>query len=127
LLSQLLRYGIHRQIVEFSPVQLPSHPVGTERRDSAPLDDEELPAHIANVDEATKRAKRSGIEIRLILLTAVKPFKRLNRTAGLRPWVFAAEDGDGPKIPKLLTRSIAGHLDSFAEHKVNAFTLQFEP
>jgi integrase len=39
------------------------------------------------------------------------------------PWVFPAEDGDGPTDPKLLTRSIARHLDTFAEHKVSAFTL----
>jgi len=31
LLSQLFRYGIHRQVVEFSPVQLLFRPGGTER------------------------------------------------------------------------------------------------
>lgn len=122
---------------------------------------------LANVDEVTKRAKRTGIAIRLILLTAVRrseltgarwseldleanaavwdipaersktgvafavsltppaveQLRRLKRMAIRSPWVFPAEDGDGPMDPKLLTRSIARHLDTFAEHKVDAFTL----
>jgi len=54
---------------------------------------------------------------------AVQQSKRLNRPAGRSPSVFPAEDGDGPMDPKLLTRSIARHLDTFAEHKVGAFTM----
>jgi integrase len=167
LLSQLFRYGIHRQIVESSPVQLLFRPGGTERPRQRALDDEELAALLANVDEVTKRSRHTGIAIRLILLTAVRrseltaarwseldleakvpvwdipaertktgvafavpltppaveQFKRLKRTAGRSPWVFQAEDGDGPMDPKLLTRSIARHLDTFAEHKLGAFTL----
>jgi len=167
LLSQLFRYGIHRQIVESSPVQLLFRPGGTERPRQRALDDEELGALLANLDEVTKRAKRTGIAIRLILLTAVRrseltaarwseldleakasvwdipaertktgvafavpltppaveQFKRLKRMAARSPWVFPAEDGDGPLDPKLLTRSVARHLDTFDEHKVGAFTL----
>jgi integrase len=167
LLSQMFRYGIHRQIVESSPVQLLFRPGGTERPRQRALDDEELAALLANVDEVTKRAKRTGIAIRLILLTAVRrseltgarwseldleakgpvwdipaertktgiafavpltppaveQFRRLKRMAGRSSWVFPAEDGDGQMDPKLLTRSIARHLDTFAEHKVRAFTL----
>jgi len=167
LLSQMFRYGIHRQIVETSPVQLLFRPGGTERPRQRALHDEELSALLANVDEVTKRAKRSGIAIRLILLTAVRrseltgarcselnleakapvwdipaertktgvgfavpltppaveQFRRLKRLAGRSPWVFPAETGDGAVDPRLLTRSIARHLESFAEHKVGAFTL----
>jgi integrase len=54
---------------------------------------------------------------------AVEQFKRLKRMAVRSPWIFPAEDGDGPMDPKLLTRSIARHLDAFAERKVGAFTL----
>jgi integrase len=72
LLSQLFRYGIHRQVVESSPVQLLFRPGGTERPRQRVLDDEELGAVLANLDEVTKRAKRTGIAIRLILLTAVR-------------------------------------------------------
>ena len=167
LLSQLFRYGIHRQVVEASPVQLLFRPGGTERPRQRALDDGELAALLANVDEVTNRANRTGIAIRLILLTAVRrseltgarwseldlaaeaplweipaertktgvafavpltppaleQFRRLKRLADRSPWVFPAEDGDGPTDPKLLTRSIARHLDTFAEHKVSAFTL----
>src|SRR5882724_3722552 len=167
LLSQLFRYGIHRQVVESSPVQLLFRPGGTERPRQRALDDEELGALLANLDEVTKRAKRTGIAIRLILLTAVRrseltaarwseldleakasvwdipaertktgvafavsltppaveQLRRLKRMAIRSPWVFPAEEGDGPMDPKLLTRSIGRHLDTFAEHKVDAFTL----
>lgn len=167
LLSQLFRYGIHRQVVESSPVQLLFRPGGTERPRQRALDDGELAALLVNLDEVTKRAKRTGIAIRLILLTAVRrseltaarwseldlevkapvweipsertktgvpfavpltppaveQFKRLKRMAARSPWVFPAEDGDGPMDPKLPTRSVARHLDTFAEHKVGAFTL----
>ena len=42
LLSQLFRYGIHRQVVEASPVQLLFRPGGTERPRQRALDDGEL-------------------------------------------------------------------------------------
>jgi integrase len=53
---------------------------------------------------------------------AVDLFERLKRMAGRSPWVFPAEAGDSPMDPKLMTRSVARHLDSFAKHKVDAFT-----
>jgi integrase len=171
LLSQMFRYGIHRQVVESSPVQLLFRPGGTERPRQRALDDEELAALLANVDEVTKRAKRTGIAIRVILLTAVRrseltgarwseldleakapvwdipsertktglktgvgfavpltpaaleQFNRLKRLAGRSPWVLPAETGEGAVDPRLLTRSIARHLETFGEHKVGAFTL----
>jgi integrase len=167
LLSQMFRYGIHRQIVETSPVQLLFRPGGTERPRQRALDDKELGALLASVNEVTKRAKRTGIAIRLILLTAVRrseltgarwseldleakapiwdippertktgvgfavpltppaveQFGRLKRLAGRSSWIFPAETGDGPVDPRLLTRSIARHLETFAEHKIGSFTL----
>src|ERR1700691_4405073 len=72
LLSQMFRYGIHRQIVETSPVQLLYRPGGTERPRQRALDDQELAAVLAHLDEVTNRAKRTGIAIRLVLLTAVR-------------------------------------------------------
>jgi integrase len=177
LLSQMFRYGIHRQIVESSPVQLLFRPGGTERPRQRALDEQELAALLANVDEVTKRAKRTGTVIRLILLTAVRrpelagarwsevdlkakaakrtgtkakapvwnipaertktgvsfavpltapaveQFRRLKRLASRSSWVFPAETCDGPVDPRLLTRSIARHLETFADHEVGAFTL----
>jgi integrase len=167
LLSQMFRYGIHRQTVETSLVQLLFRPGGTERPRQRSLDEQELAALLANVDEVTKRARRTGIAIRLILLTAVRrseltgarwseldleakapvweipagrtktdvafavplirpaveQFRCLKQLAGRSPWVFPAETGDGAVDPRLLTRSIARHLKTFAGHKVGAFTL----
>ena len=54
---------------------------------------------------------------------AVDQLRRLKRLAGRSPWVFPAETGDGAVDARLLTRSIARHLETFAEHKVGAFTL----
>ena len=74
-------------------------------------------------DIAAERTK-TGVAFAVPLTPpAVEQFKRLKRMAGRSPWVFPAEDGDGLMDPKLLTRSIARHLDTFAEHKVGAFTL----
>lgn len=53
---------------------------------------------------------------------AVDEFKRLKRMANRSAWVFPSETGDGPMDPKLVTRSIARHLETFAEHNVKAFT-----
>jgi integrase len=53
----------------------------------------------------------------------VEQFRRLKRLAGRSSWVFAAETGDAAVDPRLMTRSIARHLETFAEHKVGAFTL----
>jgi len=72
LMSQLFRYVIHRQIVESSPVQLLFRPGGTEQPRQRALHDEELAALLANLDEVTKRAKLTGIAIRLILVEGVK-------------------------------------------------------
>ena len=167
LLGQLFKFGIHRQIVEVSPVQLLFRPGGIERPRQRVLDDEELAALLGNLQEITKRAPRTGIAIRLILLTAVRrselvearwseldldgaaplwqipadrtktgaellqpltaaaveQFRRLKRLADRHPCVFPAEAGAGPMDAKLLTRSVARHLDTFAEHGVKPFTL----
>ncbi len=168
LLSQLFRYGVHRQIVESSPVQLLFRPGGTERPRQRTLDDRELRALLLNLDEVTKRAKRTAIAIRLILLTAVRrseltgaprwselkldaaspvwevpadrtktgvafivpltapaleAFRLLKRRADRNSWVFPSETGESSMDPRLLTRSVARHLDSFARCQVAAFTL----
>ena len=167
LLSQLFRCGVHRQVLESSPVQLLFRPGGTERPRQRALDDQELAALLAHSDEVTKRARRTGIAIRRILLTAVRrseltgarwkelelegaspvweipagrtktgvafvvpltpmvveQFALLKRLADRSPWVFPPETGDGPVDPRLLTRSVARHLETFAKHQVAAFTL----
>jgi hypothetical protein len=46
---------------------------------------------------------------------AVEQFTRLKRLTGRSPWVFPAETGDGAVDPRLLTRSIARHLETLAK------------
>jgi integrase len=54
---------------------------------------------------------------------AVREFQQLKKRAGRSRYVLPTADGDGPIEPRLLTRSVARHLDTLAEHKVEAFTL----
>lgn len=61
--SQMFRYGIHRQIVETSPAQLLFRQGGIERPRQRALNDQELGALLASVNEVTKRAKHTGIAI----------------------------------------------------------------
>ena len=98
LLSQLFRYGVHRQVLESSPIQLLFRPGGIERPRQRALDDRELAALLANVDEVTKRASRTGIAIRLILQTAV----RRSELTGAR-WTELTLEGASPvwEIPGL--------------------------
>jgi hypothetical protein len=77
----MFRYGIHRQIVESSPVQLLFRPGGTERSRQRALDDQELAFAV--------------------------PFRRLKRLAGRRRCVFPAETGDGAVDPRLLTHRLS--------------------
>jgi hypothetical protein len=54
---------------------------------------------------------------------AVQEFRRLKKRAKRSRYVMPAAAGDSPIDPKLITRSIARHLDTLAEHHVAAFTL----
>src|SRR6202035_3829112 len=102
VLSQMFRFGLHRKLVASNPVQLLFRPGGTERPKDRALSDSELAALLANVDEVTKRAARTGIAIRLILLTAVR---RSELT--LARWSELNLEGEGPiwSIPKERTKT----------------------
>jgi integrase len=55
---------------------------------------------------------------------AVAEFRRLKARAGRSRYVMPNVKGDGPLEPRLLTRSIARHLDTLSKkHGVGAFTL----
>jgi integrase len=54
---------------------------------------------------------------------AVAEFKQLKKRADRSRYVLPAADGKGPIEPRLLTRSVARHLETLAEHKIEAFTL----
>jgi hypothetical protein len=85
IVLSLFRYGIHRQIVESSPVQLLFRPGGTERPRQRALVDEELAALLANLDEVTKRAKHTGIAIRAGRSWILRPRRRSGTFPPIEP------------------------------------------
>jgi integrase len=68
VLSQLFRFGIHRAIVETSPVQLLYRPGGKEKPRSRALSEAELRSFIINLDDAC-RFQRLPHVLRILLLT----------------------------------------------------------
>jgi integrase len=69
LLSQMFRFGVHRDLVEASPVQLLYRPGGKERPKDRTLSDTEIKALLANLDDVLQ-APRMACAIRILLLTA---------------------------------------------------------
>jgi integrase len=68
LLAQMFKFGIHRAIVENSPVMLLYRPGGKERPRSRALSEEELKAFLQNLDDAC-RFQRLPHVLRVLLLT----------------------------------------------------------
>ncbi|MGH8143675.1 MAG: tyrosine-type recombinase/integrase [Steroidobacteraceae bacterium] len=68
LLSQLFKFGIHRSIIETSPVQLLMRPGGKERPRQRVLSDDEISVFLRDPLAAT-RFKRLSHVVRLLLLT----------------------------------------------------------
>ena len=68
LLGQLFRFGIHRAIVDDSPVKLLYRPGGREKPRERAFSDEELKAFLGNLDDAC-RFQRLPHVLRLLLLT----------------------------------------------------------
>lgn len=76
ILSQMFRFGVHRAIVETSPVQLLYRPGGQEKARERVLADDELGALLRNVERVArfqtgdgKRSPRLAHVLRLLLLT----------------------------------------------------------
>lgn len=68
ILSQMFRFGIHRAIVETTPVQLLYRPGGKEKPRARVLSEEELQAFLRNLDDACRFQRLPHI-LRLLLLT----------------------------------------------------------
>ncbi len=102
LLKQLFKYGVHRQIIEASPVQLLYLPGGEEKPRSRALTDEELAALLANVDDVMSRAPRTVTTIRIMLYTACR-----RSEIGLARWSHFQLDGDAPtwRVPPELSKT----------------------
>jgi integrase len=68
LLGQLFRFGIHRAIVDDSPVKLLYRPGGREKPRERAFSDQELKAFLGNLDDACRFQKLPHV-LRLLLLT----------------------------------------------------------
>jgi integrase len=68
LLGQLFRFGIHRRIVDSSPVQLLYRPGGKEKARDRALDADELASFLAHLDDVC-RSPRTAAVLRILLLT----------------------------------------------------------
>lgn len=68
VLSQMFRFGIHRSIVESSPVQLLYRPGGKEKPRARAFSEEELKAFLVNLDDACRYQRLPSV-LRLLLLT----------------------------------------------------------
>ena len=68
VLSQMFRFGAHRDLVEASPVQLLYRPGGKERPKDRTLGDTEIKRLLANLDDVL-RTPRMACAIRILLLT----------------------------------------------------------
>ena len=102
LLKQLFKYGVHRQIIEVSPVQLLYLPGGVQKPRSRALSDAELAALFANVDDVMTRAPRTVAAMRLMLYTACR-----RSEIGLARWSHFHLDGDSPtwRVPVELSKT----------------------
>lgn len=69
ILTQLFKFGVHRNIVETSPVQLLMRPGGKERPRDRVLTDDELSAFLKNPTACCARARLTHV-IKVLLLTA---------------------------------------------------------
>ena len=68
LLGQLFKFGVHRRIVESSPVQLLYRPGGKEKARNRALDSDELAALLTHLDDVC-RSPRTAAALRILLLT----------------------------------------------------------
>jgi integrase len=68
LLGQMFKFGIHRAIVETSPVMLLYRPGGKERPRSRALSEDELKAFLQNLDDACRFQQLPHV-LRVLLLT----------------------------------------------------------
>ena len=114
ILSQMFRYGVHRALVDASPVQLLYRPGGKEKPRERALSDAELAFLLPNLEQALryqtgegKRSPRLAHALRLLLLTGQR-----RGELGLARWHDVTLSGDAPawQIPAEHSKTGAPHL-----------------
>ena len=110
VLSQMFRFGIHRQLVDDSPVKLLYKPGGKEKPRDRALSDGELTALLANLDEVMDvRSARLAHAVRILLLTgqrrgelALARWRDLDLEGKDPTWTIPAENsktGEAHTVP----------------------------
>ena len=169
VVSQLFLYGVHRDIVESSPVQLLFNPGGKERSRERCLTDDELKILLRN-PATTPRFERLSRVLVIYLLTGVRRSElavarwsefdfegklwnvpavhvkgrrgeRRAHTVPLSDWavrelqalqhlakrgaryVLPNDEGNGPIVPKLITRNVARAQNRMQKLGIGHFTL----
>jgi integrase len=109
ILSQMFRFGVHRALVDASPVQLLYRPGGKEKPRERALSEAELGAFLANLEGALldrQDTRRVAPVLRLLLLTG----QRRGELA-LARWRDVTLDGEAPvwRIPAEHSKTGAPH------------------
>jgi len=115
ILSQMFRFGVHRSLVDASPVQLLYRPGGKERPKDRALSDAELKALLNNLDELL-RSPRMACAIRILLLTG----QRRGELA-LARWRDIDLDAKTWTIPAEHSKTGAAHLLPLSPAAVKEF------
>jgi integrase len=125
ILSQMFRFGVHRAIVDSSPVQLLYRPGGKEKPRVRALSEDELGAFLANVEAVmrfqtggTGRTPRLAHVLRLLLLTG----QRRGELA-LARWQDVTLTGKAPvwRIPAEHSKTGAPHAVPLSPAAVQEF------
>jgi integrase len=115
ILSQLFRFGIHRTIVETSPVQLLYKPGGKEKPRDRVLSDDELRILLRDPQEATRFQKMAHV-IMVLLLTA----QRRGELAAAK-WVHVDFTKKTWTIPPENSKTGKGHVVPLSAWAVREF------
>jgi integrase len=117
LLSQLFRFGVHRAIVETSPVQLLMRPGGKEKPRDRTLTDDELKAFLADPREACRFPRLAHV-ILILLLTG----QRRGELA-LARWREVDFRARSWTIPPENSKTGRGHVVPLSDWAVEEFRL----
>lgn len=117
VLSQMFRFGVHRAIVDSSPVQLLYRPGGKEKPRDRALTDAELRAFVVNLD-AVMRSARTAHVLRILLATG----QRRGEIARAR-WSDLDLEGEAPtwSIPAEHSKTGVAHVVPLSPFAVREF------
>jgi integrase len=115
LVDQMFRYGVHRALIDSSPVQLLYRPGGKEKPRERVLSDDELSVFLADPQDAT-RFDRLAHVLTLLLLTG----QRRGELA-LARWSHIDFDAKTWAIPDENSKSGRGHIVPLSEWALAEF------